>query len=90
MQHVGPFFVDWGADAVSVASADGEDAILTPREAQRIAKVLESTGTLSIRNMRVCAGIDAKIQIGTHSHHVQRVVAEQLARVLRADVGSPF
>jgi hypothetical protein len=38
--------------------------------------------------MRVHAGMDAEIRIGRYSHHLQRMHAAQLARVLRAQAGS--
>jgi len=76
-------------EGISVAVANGEDVSLTPREACRIAEVLESAGALTIRNLRVQAGMDAEIRIGRRSHHLQRMLAAQLARVLRAEAGTP-
>ncbi len=87
MQNIGPVSVDASAHGINIGIANGEDVILTAREARRIAEVLESAGALTIRNMRVHAGMDAEIRIGRNSHHLQRVHAAQLARVLRAEAG---
>lgn len=88
MQHIGPFDVDERADGINIVTANGEDVVLNAKEARRIAEVLESAGALTIRNMRVHAGMDAEIRIGRSSHHLQRVHATQLARLLRGQSDS--
>lgn len=88
MQYIGPFSVDEGTDGINIGIPNGEDVVLTAKEARRIAQVLESAGALTIRNMRVHAGMDAEIRIGQSTHHLQRVLAAQLARVLRDQAGS--
>ena len=87
MQNVGPFSVGGNPLGISIGIPNGADVNLTAKEARRIAEVLESAGALTIRNMRVHAGMDAEIRIGTNSHRLQRVLAVQLARVLRMEAG---
>ncbi|HUY18879.1 MAG TPA: hypothetical protein VMV15_06590 [Candidatus Binataceae bacterium] len=88
MQHIGPFFVDESADGINIGIPSGEDVVLSAREARRIAEVLESAGTVTIRNIQVQAGLDAEIRIGRYSHHLQRMLVAQLARALRSQGGS--
>lgn len=88
MQHIGPFSVDESADGINIGIPSGEDVVLSAKEARRIAEVLESAGAVTIRNIKVHAGLDAEIRIGQHSHHLQRMLVAQLARVLRSQGGS--
>jgi len=89
VQQIGPFSLDGSIDVINLGVANGEDVELTPREACRIADVLETAGTLTIRNVRVQAGMDAEIRIGRRSLHLQRMLAAQLARGLRAQAHTP-
>jgi hypothetical protein len=87
VQHIGPFSVDESADGINIGIPSGDDVVLSAKEARRIAEVLESAGAVTIRNMRVQAGLDAEIRIGSYRHHLQHVLVAQLARVLRSQAG---